>query len=93
LKELKSDLDRMNDLISGPLQNTPNDPAIHHQIAVIALHAGQPSEALRWLQSALQVGPDHLPSHQTLAGYYQATGNPVLAARHRAIAQRLAGKS
>jgi Tfp pilus assembly protein PilF len=82
----------MDHLIAGPLQTTPNDPAIHHRIALIALRAGQPKEGLRWLQSALQVDPDHLPTHQTLAGYYHSTGNPVLAARHRAIAQRLAGK-
>src|SRR5205823_3763607 len=34
LKDLKADLDRMNDLISGPLQNSPDDPAVHHEIAV-----------------------------------------------------------
>jgi predicted Zn-dependent protease len=92
IDRLKSDLNEIDRLIAGPLQATPNDPAIHHQIALIALRAGQPKEGLRWLQSAIQVDPDHLPSHQTLAGYYNATGNPVLAARHRAIAQRLAGK-
>ena len=93
IDRLKADLEQINSLIAGPLQTTPNDPAVHHRIALIALHAGQPTEGLRWLQSTLQVDPDYLPAHQTLAGYYQATGNPVLAARHRAIASRLAGKA
>ena len=30
--------------------------------------------------------------HRTLAAFYQETGNPVLAARHHAIAQRLGEK-
>jgi tetratricopeptide (TPR) repeat protein len=92
VERLKADLDRMEKLIAGPLQSTPDDPAVPHQIGIIALRAGQPAEALRWLQSALQIDPNHLPTHRALAAYYQATGNPVLAARHRAIASRLAGK-
>jgi tetratricopeptide (TPR) repeat protein len=89
---LKADLERMDKLIAGPLQSTPDDPAVPHQIGAIALRAGQPAEALRWFQTALQVDPDYLPTHRALAAYYQATGNPVLAARHRAVASRLAGK-
>ena len=84
------DLERMNQLISG-LQSTLNDPNVHHQIAVISLRSGQPAEGVKWLQSALQVDPNHLQSHQALATYYQANGNPILAARHRAIASRLTG--
>jgi tetratricopeptide (TPR) repeat protein len=89
IQRVAADLERMRELIAGPLQANPNDPGIHHQIALTALHAGQPVEALRWLQSALQVDPNHLPTHQTLTGYYYATGNPVLAARHRAIVKKL----
>jgi tetratricopeptide (TPR) repeat protein len=89
---LKADLERMERLIAGPLQTAPDDPAVPYQIGAIALRAGQPAEALRWFQTALQVDPDYLPTHRALAAYYQATGNPVLAARHRAIASRLAGK-
>jgi predicted Zn-dependent protease len=87
---MKGDLERMSQLIAGPLQSAPNDPAVHHQIALIALRSGRPADGVRWLRGALQVDPDHLPSHQALAAYYQASGNPVLAARHRAIASRLA---
>jgi tetratricopeptide (TPR) repeat protein len=86
---LEADGERIDKLISGPLQNTPNDPAVHHEIGMIALRAGQPIEALRWFQSSLQVGPNYLPTHQILATYYHETGNPVLAAKHRAISQRL----
>jgi tetratricopeptide (TPR) repeat protein len=89
LRTLEADSERINQLISGPLQSRPNDPAIHHEIGLIAMRSGQATEALRWFQTAVQVGPDHLPSHQTLAAYYHDAGSPVLAARHRAIAQNL----
>jgi Flp pilus assembly protein TadD len=90
VKQLQEDSERMTDLINGPLQSRPNDPALHHEIGAIALRSGLVPEAIRWFESALQVSPDHLPTHRTLAGLYQQLDNPVLAARHRAIAQRLA---
>jgi tetratricopeptide (TPR) repeat protein len=88
---LEADGTRIEELISGPLQNRPNDPAIPYEIGMIALRAGQLSEALRWFQNSLQVGPNYLPTHQILTTYYHETGNPVLAAKHRAISQRLSG--
>ena len=89
VKQLQEDGERMTVLINGPLQSRPNDPALHHEIGEIALRSGLVPEAIRWFTSALQVDPNHLPSHRSLAGLYQQLDNPVLAARHRAIAQRL----
>jgi predicted Zn-dependent protease len=89
LRQVEEDVRRITDLLKGRLQTSPNDPAVYHEVAMIALRAGLAKEAHRWLLSALQVDPNHLPSHRTLSAYYQETGNPILAARHRAIAQRL----
>ena len=89
VKQLQEDGERIMALISGPLQSRPNDPSIHHEIALIALRSGLVSEAIRWFNSALQVNPDHLPTHRSLSVLYQQLDNPVLAARHRAIAQQL----
>jgi len=91
VKQLQADSDRMAVLIRGPLQTTPNDPAIHHEIALIALRAGQTRECLRWFESALVADPNHLPTHRALAVLYHELDNPILAARHRALAQKLAG--
>ena len=88
IRQLEADQKRIDQLIGGPLQTRPNDPEVPHEIAMIALRSGQPSEGLRWLQAALQVDPGYAPSHQILAGYYQNTGNPALAARHRALARQ-----
>ena len=63
--------------------------AVLHEVALIVLRAGRPREALRWMLNALQLDPEHVPTHRLLAAYYREAGNPILAARHRALAQRL----
>lgn len=88
LRSLQKDVERISELVSGPLQLHPNDPSIPHEIATIALRSGQAAEGLRWLQAALLIDPNHGPTHQVLANYYQASGNPALAARHRAMARQ-----
>lgn len=90
--QLQADAERITTLVIGPLQTRPDDPAVPHEIAQIALRAGQVREALRWFEAALAADPDHLPTHRALAGVYHAIENPALAARHRAIAQRLSAQ-
>jgi tetratricopeptide (TPR) repeat protein len=89
IRRTRADLERINELLSKRLQEAPNDPAAMHEVAMISLRAGQPQEALRWLLNTLQVDPRHGPTHRVLSAYYRETGNTILAARHRAIAQRL----
>ncbi len=89
---LKADAERVTALIEGPLQARPNDPAVPHEIAQIALRAGQIREALRWYEAALRADPDHLPTHRVLAALHRELENPALAARHRAIAQQLTAR-
>jgi predicted Zn-dependent protease len=83
LKILEEDTRAMEQIVNVRLAKTPNDPALYHQVATIALRAGQVDEAVRWLQSALRVDPNFAPAHQMLAGYYHRSGNPGLAAQHR----------
>ena len=92
IDRLKADGERITALIEGPLQARPNDPAVPHEIAQIALRAGQVREALRWYEQALRIDPDHLPTHRVLAALYHELENPALAAKHRAIAQRLSAR-
>jgi Flp pilus assembly protein TadD len=87
-ERLKADLDRITVLISGSLQERPNDPQVYHEIAQIALRAGLVRDALRWFHSALQVDPNHAPTHRALAAVYRQLDKPALAARHRALAQQ-----
>jgi Flp pilus assembly protein TadD len=85
---LSADLDRISALTSGPLQANPNDPTVHHEIAQIALRSGQIREALRWFHSALQADPNHAPTHRALGVLYHELDQPILSARHRALANR-----
>jgi Flp pilus assembly protein TadD len=92
IKQLETDNERITALISGPLQTRPNDPSIHHEIGMVALRGGLKNEAMRWLTSALNVDPNHLPTHRTLTELYYELDNPILAARHRAILQQLSAQ-
>ncbi len=87
---LKADLERITVLISGPLQERPNDPQVPFEIAQIALRSGQAREAIRWFTEALRIDSGHVPTHRALAAVYRELDKPVLAARHRASAQQLA---
>ncbi|MFO0796224.1 MAG: tetratricopeptide repeat protein [Gemmataceae bacterium] len=88
--QMRADGERVTALIEGPLQSRPGDPAVPHEIAQIALRAGQVGEALRWFEVALRADPDHAPTHRVLAALHHELGNPALSARHRALAQRAA---
>ena len=85
--KMKADGERVTALIEGPLQARPGDPEVPHEIAGIALRAGEVGEARRWYEAALRADPDHAPTHRVLAALHHELGNPALAARHRALAQ------
>lgn len=88
IQQLEADGERIKQLIEGPLQQNPNNADIHHEIGMIALRAGQIQEALRWFHSALRIDPQHTATHRVLTVYYEETGQPALAARHRAYARQ-----
>ena len=92
VQRIQADGERIKDLLQGRLQQKSDDPSAYHEVALIAMRAGRPKEALRWLLEALRVDPDHAPTHRTLAALYHELGNPILSSRHRAIAQRLGGQ-
>lgn len=89
LDDMQEDTKRIGEIVRGEIQRRPNNPEIYYEIAMISLRAGQPADTLRWLKKALHVGPNHMPTHRALAALYIELGNPVLSARHRAIAERL----
>jgi predicted Zn-dependent protease len=63
--------------------DVPHDPALRYEIGAILLRRGDAGQGLRWLYSALQEDPRHGPTHAALADYYQRTGQPDRAAKHR----------
>ncbi len=64
------------------MQRSPHDAGLHYELGMIAFRSGSPKEGLRWLESALREDPRHLPTHRSMALYYQKAGQAGRAARH-----------
>ena len=79
---LRKESDRMAQLQYNLLQN-PNDLASRFEVARWLLEHGKADEGLRWTREILRTRPDHLPTHQVLADYYEKHGDPGLANYHR----------
>jgi tetratricopeptide (TPR) repeat protein len=86
-RRMLADIKRIDELANGRLRDRPNDAAAHCEVAMIAMRAGLFRVAHRWLLRTLEIDPDYLEAHRALAAFYRDTGNPILAARHRAIAR------
>lgn len=61
----------------------PRDADLRQQLGELFLRHGREVDGLRWLQSALQLQPDHPATHRLLADYYDRQGRSDLAAVHR----------
>ena len=85
-KSLQKDQHRLREIATREMSRRPRDPGLHHEVGAILLRAGEAREGLRWLKKALEVDPEHRPTHEALAGYYQRIGQIGLASRHRQLA-------
>ena len=85
-REIEKDLAKLENQVLAVIK-APRDPEPRLEAARLCLRNGQNSEGLRWLSGALEVAPKHKPTHEALADYYAANGNPDLAAHHRALAK------
>jgi predicted Zn-dependent protease len=61
----------------------PSDPKYAVEFGDLLFQFDQPEKAVYWHQRALQIDPDFAPAHRALADYYERTGRPEDAARHR----------
>jgi predicted Zn-dependent protease len=91
-RRIEADMKRMNEL-TDLLQARPYDADMRCEVGRLFLRNGQPREGVLWLQSALQVAPDHQPTHQALAEHYEHDGKPNLAAPHRRFLQTPSGSA
>jgi predicted Zn-dependent protease len=85
--QIESDLKLLDEAFQA-MTKAPNDPAPRWQAGRICLRNGQGSEGLRWLAGALQIDPNHVPTHLTLAEHFAAQGDERQAALHRQLAAR-----
>jgi Flp pilus assembly protein TadD len=81
-KKCDTDLKRVAEL-GRAIATTPDDPNLRREIGELFLRNHRDADGLRWLDSALQIDPNHAPTHRVLADYYARTGRADLAAQHR----------
>jgi tetratricopeptide (TPR) repeat protein len=73
--------------VTDQIRKSPNDPDLRRKAAELSLHCHRDSEALGWLEGALQINPKHKPTHSALADLYEQFGRSDLAAKHRQASQ------
>ena len=61
----------------------PNDRDARFQVARWMFEHGQPREGLKWADEILRLDPNHVPTNQLLADYYEKQGNAGRANFHR----------
>ncbi len=71
---VKDRMERLSELRSRRLGEQPLDPALHYEMGMLFLRAGRAEIGERWLLLALNLDPDHKPSHAALADYYESIG-------------------
>lgn len=86
LQAIRRQFDRLDDLKKQILSN-PRSAALRQQAGAVALDLGRNEEAMHWLESALQLEPNHGPTHKLLAEYYEKVGDRRRAADHRRQAE------
>jgi tetratricopeptide (TPR) repeat protein len=86
--QLKADMQRAGQLGDQIREQSPDDPALRHELACILLRLGKPKDALHWFETALEKDPRHRPTHESLAAFYEKAGDYTRAAHHRRLLQQ-----
>ena len=71
------------DKLVREVNQKPNDPALRYEAGMIFLRNGFTQDGLHWLSTALDVDPNHRPTHQALADHFERTGEQARARHHR----------
>jgi tetratricopeptide (TPR) repeat protein len=85
-RQIEADLMRLEKLSTATVR-APTDPAPRLEAGRLCLQNGMAAEALRWLDGALAVAPDHKPTHAALADYFASRGDAEQAEHHRRLAR------
>ncbi len=74
------------------VRDRPDDLELRHRAGVLSLNLARDEDAGRWFKSVLRVDPHHRKTHETLAAYYEKSGNRPRADYHRQMAGNSAAK-
>jgi tetratricopeptide (TPR) repeat protein len=84
--QVEADLTRWFALMNHEIPHDPQNPELMVEAAWICLRNSEPDGAIFWLRRALHYDPNHRPTHEALAEYYEKAGQPEQAAAHRKLA-------
>jgi tetratricopeptide (TPR) repeat protein len=82
LAQTDEQVKRLDQLIRGVMKK-PYDPVLRYRVGLIFLQNNFTADGLRWLDTALKVDPQHRPTHEALARYYERAGDQSQAEYHR----------
>jgi len=82
LQAIERDQARLHEILAKMLPAAPRDLTLRAEAGAILLRNGQEKQGLRWLLGILRIDPEHRPTHQVLAEYYERAGNRELAEHH-----------
>jgi len=84
--QMKKDLDRVDALLRLEGGETAGDPDAACEIGTLLLRLDQESVGLYWLNKALEINPQHRPTHEVLAAYHEKKHDRQKMAEHRRFA-------
>jgi tetratricopeptide (TPR) repeat protein len=82
-QQIEADMLRLEQVFQEMVA-APSDPMPRLEAGRICLRNGQITEGLRWLFGALELAPQHKPTHAALADHFESIGNTASAEYHRA---------
>lgn len=82
-RQVEEDLTRFFELMNRDIPKRPHDAQLMYEAGMICLRNRELEGAVFWLQRALRHDPEHRPTHQALAEYYDGQGQKERAAEHR----------
>jgi predicted Zn-dependent protease len=86
LKEIEASLKRMQELMEA-ITAKPHDPKPRLEAGLIMIRNGQGNAGVRWLETALEQDPNHVPTHEALSDYFTKVGDLHKADIHRRLAR------
>lgn len=75
------------------LGRSSGDPELRFEIGSLLMKYDNPTDAATWLRGVVQIEPDHVRAHESLADHYSRHGPAELAAQHRQRAEQLKKES
>jgi tetratricopeptide (TPR) repeat protein len=93
LKQIEKDQERIRKIVLEELPKTPHKAALHHELGTLLLRTGSVGQGVAALERILLEDPNHGPTHQALADFFEQSGQPERAVRHRNLAREAAQRA